>query len=378
MASSNVIIMLRRSSSATRKLLASRHLASLHHAQDIPTTACSSSSCFSSSQPQQRHEQRSVGGKNIFRRHWKTPKDVDDVFFTFAPTKGRRFLSKHANFDDDALEKRGGQRRFLTRDDNADPHAQRRWKSTKASSSSSSAKEGKSNSKQFYTSSSSKQSQNQNQHSRFTSKPKSLAIPFESTSEVFEVPEKRSTSLPWYTRIMLKVGGYDSSESVQNRASQRLFKAVVERCDEAKFYEILGLEHSFRTEHAMFVLHVWLVLARLRREGDSGKAISQMFYDTFQEEVEKRVHREGVKVRVRSTLKELEQSFYGSALAYDKALSSGNDDFMKSLRRNVFMNEGDEKNAKALERYCRREMACLHITETEAVVSGRVRFSSID
>ena len=370
--------MLRRSSSATRKLLASRHLASLHHAQDIPTTACSSSSCFSSAQPQQRHERRSVGGKNIIRRHWKTPKDVDDVFFTFAPTKGRtRFLSKHA-FDDDALEKRGGQRRFLTRDDNADPHVQRRWKFTKASSSSSSAKEGKSNSKQFYTSSSSKQSQNQNQHSRFTSKPKSLAIPFESTSEVFEVPEKRSTSLPWYTRIMLKVGGYDSSESVQNRASQRLFKAVVERCDEAKFYEILGLEHSFRTEHAMFVLHVWLVLARLRREGDSGKAISQMFYDTFQEEVEKRVHREGVKVRVRSTLKELEQSFYGSALAYDKALSSGNDDFMKSLRRNVFMNEGDEKNAKALERYCRREMACLHITETEAVVSGRVRFSSID
>lgn len=363
--------MLRRSS--TRKLFF-RHLASLHHAQTTPTTACSSSSCFSSSL-EQHEQQRSVGGKNIVRRHWKTPKDDDDdVFFTFPPTKGRRFLSNNA-FEDDALEKRG---RFFTRDD-ADPHVQRRWKSTKASSSSSSssAKEGKSNSKRFYTSSS--KSQNQNQHSsRFTSKPKSLAIPFESTSEVFEVPEKRSTSLPWYTRIMLKVGGYDSSESVQNRASQRLFKAVVERCDEAKFYEILGLEHSFRTEHAMFVLHVWLVLARLRREGDSGKAISQMFYDTFQEEVEKRVHREGVKVRVRSTLKELEQSFYGSALAYDKALSSGNDDFMKSLRRNVFMNEGDEKNAKALERYCRREMACLHITETEAVVSGRVRFSSID
>jgi len=157
-----------------------------------------------------------------------------------------------------------------------------------------------------------------------------------------------------------------------------LFKAVIERCDEVKLYAVLGLEHSFRSEHAMFVLHVWLVLARLRREGDAGKSISQMFYDTFQEEVEKRVHREGVKVRVRSTLKELEQSFYGSALAYDRALSSGNDDFMKALRRNVFMNEGEEKNAKALERYCRREIACLHITDTEAVVSGRIRFSKID
>ena len=154
--------------------------------------------------------------------------------------------------------------RTLTCRDDGNP---RRASSTSSSSSSTSTT-GKSNSKRFYTSSRQQQKQNQNQHSsRFTSKPKSLAIPFETTSEVFEVPEKRSTSLPWYTRFMLKIGGYDSSESVQNRASQRLFKAVVERCDEEKFYEILGLEHSFRTEHAMFVLHVWLVLARLRRRG---------------------------------------------------------------------------------------------------------------
>ena len=140
MASSNVIIMLRRSS--TRKLFF-RRLASLHHAQTTPTTVCSSSSCFSSSL-EQHEQQRSVGGKNIVRRHWKTPKDDDDdVFFTFPPTKGRRFLSNNA-FEDDALEKRV---RFFTRDD-ADPHVQRRWKSTKASSSSS-AKEGKSNSKRF-------------------------------------------------------------------------------------------------------------------------------------------------------------------------------------------------------------------------------------
>jgi cytochrome b pre-mRNA-processing protein 3 len=230
----------------------------------------------------------------------------------------------------------------------------------------------------YHSSAKTENTNTNNINSNFTNKPKSLAIPFEETSEIFEVPEKRITKISIYTRLMMKLGGYDSNESVQNRASQRLFKAVIERCDEVKLYAVLGLEHSFRSEHAMFVLHVWLVLARLRREGDAGKSISQMFYDTFQEEVEKRVHREGVKVRVRSTLKELEQSFYGSALAYDRALSSGNDDFMKALRRNVFMNEGEEKNAKALERYCRREIACLHITDTEAVVSGRIRFSKID
>ena len=361
-----------RSSSTTRKLL-SRRLASL----DVWNRKQRSTGSFARfSGVLLGSETRFSGVKSDDNGNVRRHSDGHRKDFLSAGEK--RFVSAHA-FDFRVSD----DRKRISRHD---VEVHRQWASTRASSTSSSSSStsttGKSNSKKFTTSSARQQQKQQNQnhikHSRFTSKPKSLAIPFESTSELFEVPEKRATTLPWYTRFMLKIGGYDSSESVQNRASQRLFKAVVERCDEEKFYEVLGLEHSFRTEHAMFVLHVWLVLARLRREGDSGKAISQMFYDTFQEEVEKRVHREGVKVRVRSTLKELEQSFYGSALAYDKALSSGNDDFMKALRRNVFMNEGDEKNAKALERYCRREMACLHITETEAVVSGRVRFSSID
>ena len=362
-----------RSSSTTRKLL-SRRLASLDvwHRERRSTGSFARFSGVLLDSETRFSGVKSDDNGNV-RRH------SDGHRKDFLSAGEKRFVSA------DAFDFRvSNDRKRISRDDVV---VHRQWTSTRASSTSSSSSSStstteKSNSKKFTTSSARQQQKQQKQnhikHSRFTSKPKSLAIPFESTSEVFEVPEKRATTLPWYTRFMLKIGGYDSSESVQNRASQRLFKAVVERCDEEKFYQVLGLEHSFRTEHAMFVLHVWLVLARLRREGDSGKAISQMFYDTFQEEVEKRVHREGVKVRVRSTLKEWEQSFYGSALAYEKALSSGNDDFMKALRRNVFMNEGDEKSAKALERYCRREMACLHITETEAVVSGRVRFSSID
>ena len=219
---------------------------------------------------------------------------------------------------------------------------------------------------------------NSNEH-LFTGRAKTLAIPLDEVTEIYEVPEKRAQRLPWVKRALLSLGGYDSAESVRIRASERLFGAVIERVDDGDLYKKLGLEHSFRTEHAMFVLHVWLVLGRLRREGDAGKALSQIFYDTFQEEVEKRVHRGGVKVRVSTTLRELEQTFYGSALAYDKALSSSTkDDLAKSLRRNVFINEGEEKHARALERYCRREMASLHVTDTEAVVSGRIRFSALE
>lgn len=62
-------------------------------------------------------------------------------------------------------------------------------------------------------------------------------------------------------------------------------------------FAALGLEKRFANTHALLCLHVWLALVRLRAEGRDGKDIAQMIYEDFQEDVEKRVHAEGVKVR---------------------------------------------------------------------------------
>ena len=58
----------------------------------------------------------------------------------------------------------------------------------------------------------------------------------------------------------------------------------------------MGLEKRFANTHALLCLHVWLALVRLRAEGRDGKDIAQMIYEDFQDDVEKRVHAEGVKV----------------------------------------------------------------------------------
>lgn len=41
---------------------------------------------------------------------------------------------------------------------------------------------------------------------------------------------------------------------------------------------------------------MWMLLVRLRSEGKDGKALAQMVYETFQDNVEARVYAEGVKV----------------------------------------------------------------------------------
>ena len=41
---------------------------------------------------------------------------------------------------------------------------------------------------------------------------------------------------------------------------------------------------------------MWMMLVRLRAEGDLGKDLAQMVYENFQEKVEEMVHQQGVVV----------------------------------------------------------------------------------
>lgn len=58
-----------------------------------------------------------------------------------------------------------------------------------------------------------------------------------------------------------------------------------------------GAPASFAATHSLLCLHIWLLLVRLRAEGDEGAELAQKLYDDFQDDVEMRVHAEGVKVR---------------------------------------------------------------------------------
>lgn len=176
---------------------------------------------------------------------------------------------------------------------------------------------------------------------------------------------------------MLSIGGYFSDESRRVRGADRLYGEVSRAMDEDALYATHGLEKTFVTHHSMTCLHVWALLGRLRREGEDAKAFSQMFYDAFQDDVERRVYEEGVRVRVRKWLQDLEKTFYGNALSYDKALELGGGELAKALHRNVFDAEGDDRGAKALERHAKRVLTSLALTPTEAIMDGRIRFKSV-
>lgn len=63
-------------------------------------------------------------------------------------------------------------------------------------------------------------------------------------------------------------------------------------------FAALGLPDRFAATQSLLCLHVWALLVRLRKEGDDGRQLAQILYESFQDDVELRVHAEGVKVGI--------------------------------------------------------------------------------
>ena len=173
-----------------------------------------------------------------------------------------------------------------------------------------------------------------------------------------------------------------------------------------------GLDPArFADTHALLGLHLWLALVRLRAEGEAGKAVSQVLYENFSDDVEARVRAAGVRVRVGKWLSELERMFYGAATSYDRAIgaigggggggggeaaggasgtaapppplpggsANAQAALTAALLRNAYGGDAARTaDAGALARYALRELACLALTDSEAVLAGRVRFSGGD
>jgi len=190
--------------------------------------------------------------------------------------------------------------------------------------------------------------------------------------------QQQPCSLGVVHSLALRICGFYSKESIHRRAADRLYASATAQSTNKTFLDALSVERSFRGDFGIIALHVWMLLRRMREEGIAGKELSQTMYDVFQDDIEQRVYAEGVTVQAGKLLPALEQSFYGSAAAYDKSLENSSRGLAEALHRNVFFDEGDSEKAKVLAEHVRHELGCLSVTATDALLEGRMRFSNVE
>mmetsp|Transcript_7959 Transcript_7959/g.23953 ORF Transcript_7959/g.23953 Transcript_7959/m.23953 type:complete len:258 (+) Transcript_7959:75-848(+) len=178
----------------------------------------------------------------------------------------------------------------------------------------------------------------------------------------------------WILRLL----GYYTQESTDIRSSIMLYTNAREQAARQEFLRQLGVENDLASRFQLECLHVWMIFVRLRREGKRGKAMSQEVFDRFWEDMTKQLVSLEVKsISLNTRTRELQNAFYGSAVAYDFSLANSDAILASALHRNLFNYNPRCRPTQLLQMvaYVRAELHRLHAMPTEEFLAGGWRFT---
>ncbi|XP_020094009.1 ubiquinol-cytochrome-c reductase complex assembly factor 1 isoform X3 [Ananas comosus] len=163
----------------------------------------------------------------------------------------------------------------------------------------------------------------------FWSKPCSLALVRDSP---LRVEEPRFEGI---RRIIFKLLLFYSKQSKSIRGANVVYRRVISQVDKPAIYDVFQLEKTFKTTFSLLVLHMWLVLRRLKEDGKEGVQFGQYLYEIYNHDLELRVSKAGVNLLLIKWMKELEKIFYGNIVAYDAAMKpeARHDDLANAIWR---------------------------------------------
>jgi cytochrome b pre-mRNA-processing protein 3 len=160
-----------------------------------------------------------------------------------------------------------------------------------------------------------------------------------------------------------------------------LYGTIVAQARLPVFYAGFGVPDTVEGRFDMIVLHLVLVLRRLRQRTQSeahDRAFAQGLFDAFCRDMDHNLREMGVgDLSVPREMKRLAEAFYGRQRAYEEGLSLTDPaELVASLGRNIFAGGG--RRGVRLADYARRVAAHLQSIDTTALAGGRLEFPDPD
>jgi cytochrome b pre-mRNA-processing protein 3 len=157
---------------------------------------------------------------------------------------------------------------------------------------------------------------------------------------------------------------------------EAIYGMIVTQAREPLFYRDLGVSDTVNGRFDMLVLHLWMVLRRLKPiEGGAG--LSQALFDRFCDDMDANLREMGVgDLTVPKRMQAFGEAFYGRAAAYDLALTAGEEPLAQALCKNILNGERIEK-ARRLASYAEAAIAALAGLDQVTLRSGAWKFPSL-
>jgi cytochrome b pre-mRNA-processing protein 3 len=164
----------------------------------------------------------------------------------------------------------------------------------------------------------------------------------------------------------------------RSRNIRALYGAIVAQARTIVFYADFGVPDTVEGRFDLIVLHLVLLIARLRREGEAGERFGQTLFDVFCEDLDANLREMGVgDLAVPKRMLRFGEAFYGRQAAYLATLEAPDErDFEKALARNIFQSQDTGDGAVRLARYARAALRELDSQSEKTLLSGTIAFPS--
>jgi cytochrome b pre-mRNA-processing protein 3 len=159
----------------------------------------------------------------------------------------------------------------------------------------------------------------------------------------------------------------------QRGTIEAIYGTIVTQAREPPFYRDLGVADTVNGRFDLLVLHLWMVLRRLR-SAEGGGNLSQALFDHFCDDMDANLREMGVgDLAVPKRMQAFGEAFYGRAAAYDLGLDLGAEPLAQAVCKNV-LDGVDMDNARRLATYVETAVVGLASLDTTALLAAKWTF----
>jgi cytochrome b pre-mRNA-processing protein 3 len=156
---------------------------------------------------------------------------------------------------------------------------------------------------------------------------------------------------------------------------EAIYGMIVAQAREPLFYRAMGVPDTVNGRFDMVLLHLWMVLRRLRPT-EGGAELSQALFDHFCGDMDDNLREMGVgDLTVPKRMQKFGEAFYGRVAAYDLALDAGTEALAQALCKNI-LDGGDIGRGRLLAAYANAVIAALAGLDDTSARNGAWRFPS--
>jgi cytochrome b pre-mRNA-processing protein 3 len=169
---------------------------------------------------------------------------------------------------------------------------------------------------------------------------------------------------------------FDTARRRNRAIADGLYAQIVAAARQTVPYSQWNVPDTPLGRFEMVGLHLYLVLRRLRGEGEAADALGQNLADTFFLDVDHSLRELGIgDMGIPRRMKTLSRMFYGRTKTYDAALDAGDGDGLAAaLARNVRPGSGAWPEAARLAAYVMSTSGTLARQPTATLLAGHAGF----